>query len=1126
MSKLPWTPWHQVVTVRDDLKSGELSLAVFAADLYDVVMHKARRVYQDPAEFFALTYPTFNLRELSKDVVLRLAGKNDKAIRQLELTYGGGKTHTLITLYHLTNQPEALPSLPAVQEFIQHIGQLPPKARIAVLPFDKLDVEKGMEVRAPNGETRWLKHPWSVLAFQIAGGAGLRLLSASGSEEERDSAPAENLLETLLALPTKEDLATLVLIDEVLMYAREKVGLDRTWQTRLVNFFQYLTQAATKVDRCAIVASLLATDPAKSDTLGKEVMNELSAIFRREREESVQPVVKDDVAEVLRRRFFTPESIRDREAFRPHVVAALKGIGDLDSQTQKDGKAAEDRYTRSYPFHPDLTDIFYSKWGNLEGFQRTRGVLRTFALALRNAERWDDAPLVAANVFLGQPGTPGLSEAARELTNIAATEEYEGKRQEWMTIIEGELAKAREIQLEFAGVRHREVEQAVFATFLHSQPIGQKALLRDLLVLLGHTRPDKIELEKALHRWIELSWFLDESAMSDAAVGADGKRQLPKSWRLGSKPNLRQMHHDAVTRVSSDVIEARLIDEIGKLKSLTTGASAAGAIVHTLPLAPSNIKDDGDFHYGVLGPKAASEPGKPSAEARKFVEESTPGQPRTYRNAVVLAVPSRDGLDLARNSIRTYISWEEVRAQLKDQALDPIRDAMLADFIDRTRKSIPDALAHAYSIVVTVSDKNDVEAFKVTPGSEPLFTIIKKDPKARIQETAINAEALLPEGPYDLWREDEPSRRVKDLVSAFAQFPRLPKMLKSKATLDTIVEGCRQGIFVLRLQRPDRSIRTFWRETPDDLALKDPGLEVLLPGSATLMSLAPSLLAPGVLPGLWPQQGDAITKDVSRPLPALDTLPAITVRRLQNYFSGTTVAKIQREGYEEPIAIPCVEPEALETAITSAIQSGLLWLTSGPSSIYKESVPAGILTADALLQPPPPAISTLALLPPNLPTAWVSGDTTSVTAIADALAQVAGKPLPWTSIRDTINGAINARLLERVPGSAPWPCDRTDAWAVTLRLPVVTPTPSHEIHHPKPPVYTPNVLVAEADLDSGQIQDLADKISELTKAAVGTKIRLRLRVELGDPATKRPPEESIAAINELLAEISEQLHLK
>ncbi len=584
------TPWHKVVTLREDLKTGELSLSLFAADLYDVVMGKARPVYQDPYDFFALTYPTYNLRELAKDVVLRLAGKNDKAIRQLELTYGGGKTHTLITLYHLTHDPRTLRSdLPAIQEFIQHIGQMPPQARTAVLAFDKLDAEKGMEVCSPDGEMIWLKHPWSVLAFQLAGREGLRILNADNQELERESAPAEPLLVSLLSVPVSQGLAPLILIDEVLMYVREKVGLDSSWRSKLINFFQYLTQAATKVRTCAIVASLLATDPLKSDTLGKELTWELSAILRREKEESVQPVLKEDVAEVLRRRFFEPESIKDRTAFRKHVSPIVQGIAALDEQTSKDMKGAENRFLDSYPFHPDLTEILYAKWTQLESFQRTRGILRTFALALRDAEKWDTCPLVGTNVFLGEPGKNMLSESARELTNVAEAEEYEGKRQSWTGILEGELAKAREIQAEVRSLHHREVEQAVFATFLHSQPVGQKAQTRELLALLGATRPDKIELEKVLRQWTEVSWFLDEAAFQDAETGQIIYKGLPSYWRLGSRPNLKQMHHDACTRVQPNVVEDKLSEAIKKCSSLTAGWDPKRPRVPAIPVVKHGV---------------------------------------------------------------------------------------------------------------------------------------------------------------------------------------------------------------------------------------------------------------------------------------------------------------------------------------------------------------------------------------------------------------------------------------------------------------------------------------------------------------------------------------------------------
>ena len=66
MNAQPWTPWHKVVKLREDVRSGELSLSIFAADLSDVVMGKARPVYQNPREFFALTYPTVALRDLAR----------------------------------------------------------------------------------------------------------------------------------------------------------------------------------------------------------------------------------------------------------------------------------------------------------------------------------------------------------------------------------------------------------------------------------------------------------------------------------------------------------------------------------------------------------------------------------------------------------------------------------------------------------------------------------------------------------------------------------------------------------------------------------------------------------------------------------------------------------------------------------------------------------------------------------------------------------------------------------------------------------------------------------------------------------------------------------------------------
>lgn len=1092
----PGKPWHEVVALRDELRTGELPLHLFAADLYEVIMQTGRRpIYEDPHKFFALTLPTYNLRRLVREVVLRLAGRSDKAVRQLELTYGGGKTHTLIALWHLVNEPDRLPGLPAVAEFIEAIGQAPPKARVAGLCFDKLDVEKGMEVRAPDGQVRALKYPWSVLAYQLAGDEGLRVLHADSLVQERETAPAENLLTTLLELPVRQGLSVLILIDEVLMYVREKVAEDSRWQDRLVNFFQYLTQAATKVDRCSVVASLRASDPTKGDSLGRRLEGELYDVFQRQREEAVEPVGKDDVAELLRRRFFTPESTKEKDAFRPHIQAALKGVCDLDEQTQRRGAEAEERYLKSYPFHPDLTEVFYTKWTQLGRFQKARGILRTFALALREAEKWDTAPLVGPGALLRAPGGKGLAEAMVELVAVADTEEHEGRRQAWTSIIEGELERARDIQRSSVGLRSRELEQAVIATFLHSQPIGQSARSHDLLVLLGAGRPDRIELEKGLRSWAQVSFWLDDRHT------AVGENQLPGTWRLGNRPNLTQMHAAAAGRVPDEVVRARLLDEIGRVKQLTAGAAAAGVRVHSLPTRPRDIEDDGQFHYAVLGPNAASEPGKPSPEAKRYLDETTgPDKPRVYRNAVLLLTPVKDGLEVASARVRDYLAWEQVRADLreyeKEGSVDPVRQQTLSINLDRAKGRIPEAIRQAYCMVVTVSEQDQVQAFKISVSDESHFNIIKSDRRSRAQDSPVTAEALLPGGPYNLWRGGESSRRVKDLAGAFAQLPYLPKMLKAQAIRDTLAEGCAHGTFVLRLTRPDGSSRTWWHRAPDETAMNDVALELVLPSAAELAELNYDILLPGRLPELW--RGDELT-----------------VQGILDYFGGQTTVEVRRGGYTEALSMPRAGAQVVYRAVTEAVAAGVLWLTSGPASVLAEPIPAGILTPKACLREPPAPIGAVDILPANLPDAWTGGQATAM-SIAVALSHRFGRNLPWKTVRDVISASLNARFTVLDATSGEWPCAYPVAQFIKLGIASTKQDRTPDAPGPAPM----KGLVARAELQPVEVQDLGDAIPRLleVKAKFGAPVTFLVEVRLGD-GQEKVPEQVTAEVNALLRKI-------
>ena len=219
------------------------------------------------------------------------------------------------------------------------------------------------------------------------------------------------------------------------MYAHGRIAGDERWRTWLLSFFHSLAQAAAKNDRCTIVASLLANDPTYNDAAGRKITAQIADELGRESEEGIQTVTKEDIAQVLRRRFFTAESRQQNH--KKHVLAALTNLKSLDPQTEKEGLAAEKRFEDSYPFHPDLTEVLYQKWVSIEGLQRTRGILRAFASALRDAAPWDTSPLVSTNIFLSAPHQNTLSDAAQELASKATKSHQEGTLTDWNTILRG-----------------------------------------------------------------------------------------------------------------------------------------------------------------------------------------------------------------------------------------------------------------------------------------------------------------------------------------------------------------------------------------------------------------------------------------------------------------------------------------------------------------------------------------------------------------------------------------------------------------------------------------------------------------------------------------------------------------
>ena len=961
--------WHEQCILRDDVRQGTLELAEFAADLYAVRMKDAPNVYQVPNLFFERTYPTYNLKTLARDVLRRLAGEGGNPVITLQVAYGGGKTHALIALLHLAEQGTKFQTHTTVQEFMASSGlNTLPRARVALLPFDKFDVKNGLSVVSPNGKKRQVKTPWGALAYQLAGDEGL----AKVAKHEADYInPAEQTLVNLLKIPQTEGMSTLILLDEALMYTRAAVNDDPKRFGILQDFFQALTQAVERVSSASIVASLITSDIVADDPTGVRVLNMLEEVFHR-LDEIVEPVSRDDVSELLRRRLFEfIPSERMRRAVVDRLVASRQKLPLREADKHQE---AYDELLRSYPFHPDLIEVFYQKWTQLNNFQGARGMFRTFALMLREAVEKDTAVFVGPGALLTTD--TGLSDVLQELVRACD----EGNK--WTPILAGELERARNIQKDLPLLKSREVEAAVLSTFLHSQPIGQKAELADLYLLLAHADIDPMSIEKGLSDWREVSWFLKENE---------------SSWALGTTPNLTNMHVRAMARINEDQITENLEKRI---KDAALGRNTDEVKVHTLPQSPSDVPDTPELRFVIAGPEYTAVPGENVSEALAAFFN------RTYRNNVILLAPENALLAGLQQRIRRILGWQDIESGDDVNLLEGQQPALLQERKQADQAGILESVISAYGVLIAIDEDGDIETSLLSSGTKSPFERVKTAlvEEDRLLTTSLDPDLLTPDSFFDIWGEDETAKPVQGLYGMFASLPRLPRLLNRKVFIDTLRRGVTEGQIVLRTVRPDGSQYTHWRDAPatdEDLWKKE--LEIVPIEHAELHNLNPELLRPGELPELW--QGDNVST---------------TVEAAREFFNGDEVPQLASD-------------EILLDAIQSAVQNGLLMARRQDKAYLKENIPDAEITDDLELLAPLEPISGSELSHNNLSDAW-ENETSSVGKIMHALTILKGSPIPWSLVVDAVNEGRDKRLFEFIEGSPPWPCAADEADKVSLKV--------------------------------------------------------------------------------------------
>ena len=402
-------PWREIVTPHPDVASGRYQQAEFAADLWQVHLGEGSDEYRNPVEFFRRTYMTVSLTGLLIGAVRRLTGQGGDPVVQLQTNFGGGKTHSMLALYHLFSgiSPTELTGVDAVMQAAG--AETLPVARRVVLVGNK--ISPGNPSVKPDG-TR-VSTLWGELAWQLGGKPAYERVRA---DDEQATSPGDTLRELF-----NEYGPCLILIDEWVAYARQlhdQSDLPAGGFETQFSFAQVLTESARLAKNCLLVISLPASDTTGSPHTraddaevggqrGREALDRLRNVIGR-LEASWRPASAEEGFEIVRRRLFEPMS--DPNQFKDRDVVA-RAFADLYRTQQAEFPPEcrdadyEDRIKAAYPIHPEIFDRLYSDWSTLVKFQRTRGVLRLMAAVIHSLwEKGDRNPMILpANLPIDDP---------------------------------------------------------------------------------------------------------------------------------------------------------------------------------------------------------------------------------------------------------------------------------------------------------------------------------------------------------------------------------------------------------------------------------------------------------------------------------------------------------------------------------------------------------------------------------------------------------------------------------------------------------------------------------------------------------------------------------------------------
>lgn len=863
-------PWFRVVTPHLDIRQGRLDESVFAANLAEVALGTGREIYANPILFFEKTFFTSGLKSIARTVVKGLNGQEDaeNRVMSLQTGFGGGKTHTLISLYHLAKLGKNAAQSATVKELIEATGAPEfEQANIAVFTNTTND--------AANGRTTadgvHIQTIWGELAYQLGGKEAFEIVRKN---DEQLISPA-GLFKQVLEKSTP----ALILIDELADYcvkASARKAENSTLADQTISFMQELTEAIAGTNNCVAIVTL----PASVEEVGNTAQAHqiLSSLEKRVRRvgADTKPVADEEIYEVIRRRLF--EDIGD--AAQIEAVASKYMQTFQENWMEMPNHATKSEYKekikKSYPFHPELIDVFRVRWASNHDFQRTRGVLRLLAAIISDLWKRQNS-LSGANFLIdaGDVNFANLDALSGQLKRLYGN----GFDAVITADVSGSTSNAFKIDSDRSEYGKYCLAEAISSVILMNS-FGTDGANRGVSV--KDIKLNLLEPEGFNHN--SVNGALDELEAAGyylyyAQSGTD------KRYWFHTKPNVNILINQVKNDVNNHDIEAEIIKRITEKSRFVQHFNV---LIHPTGDVPEQQK----LTLVILNPQFHADENAIAENTRKYIEQIATkkgSSERIYRNTMLFLGVTNYGLTHLTVAVKEFLACEKISKEY-DSQLQPDQKDDLRKRADEESKKVETALVNAYSTVLKYSVKNNLQALPIKQFKESLDKQISENiiGALKSEEWLLDSIGLGTLGKNNLLPTLEQTVKVKDVYEAFIRFDDKPMITSPEAVQKSLLKYCAEGAFCIAFGDEKNFTKFYLKENVPFLDVGDDNYwlveKILKPMPEPNTTVNP---VPNPEPSLTSEGNDKM----ENPVDAIDTV--------KSFQSITVSGKVALEHFHE-----------------------------------------------------------------------------------------------------------------------------------------------------------------------------------------------------------------------------------